>query len=239
MSKEKKVDPHEILTEKQIQEYRLAFELFLSHDEAGDAKKAKPEKKKNDDDDDEEEVEADEEEEEESITLDKLGSIMISLFQDPSEAELKEMVQEVDEDGNGEIDFDEFLSLMVSKNSQLDSMGEMKEAFKIFDRDGKGYISIEGIKEVFHHIGQMITDEECKALIIENDTTGSYYTTGEVKLEFNDFVNLMKLSPEEFCLPQANDQILSETRKKITDKMVRRRKWEEERTVRDTNPFKI
>jgi calmodulin len=157
---------------------------------------------------------------------------MISLFQNPSETELKEMVQEVDEDGNGEIDFDEFLTLMVSKNSQLDNAAEMKEAFKIFDRAGTGAITVQGLKEVFHHIGQMVTDEECKSLIIENDTTGNYYTTGEIKLEYNDFVNLMKLSPEEFTLPD-DAEAVSETRRKIIDKMVRRRKWEEENIARD------
>lgn len=40
---------------------------------------------------------------------------MRSLGQNPTEAELQDMVNEVDADGNGTIDFPEFLSLMARK----------------------------------------------------------------------------------------------------------------------------
>ncbi|EFC38862.1 predicted protein [Naegleria gruberi] len=49
---------------------------------------------------------SDGEEDEPSINLDKLGGIMRSLFQNPTETELKDMIKEVDADGNGEIEFD-------------------------------------------------------------------------------------------------------------------------------------
>jgi len=38
---------------------------------------------------------------------------MRSLGQNPTEAELQDMINEVDADGNGTIDFPEFLSLMA------------------------------------------------------------------------------------------------------------------------------
>ena len=38
---------------------------------------------------------------------------MRTLGQNPTEAELNDMIKEVDIDGNGEIDFDEFVGLMV------------------------------------------------------------------------------------------------------------------------------
>ena len=40
---------------------------------------------------------------------------MRSLGQNPTEAELQEMINEVDADGNGTIDFPEFLNLMARK----------------------------------------------------------------------------------------------------------------------------
>jgi hypothetical protein len=41
--------------------------------------------------------------------------VMRSLGQNPTEAELQDMINEVDADGNGTIDFPEFLNLMARK----------------------------------------------------------------------------------------------------------------------------
>ena len=54
----------------------------------------------------------------------------------PSDEELEEMINEVDTDGNGVLEFPEFLSLMATKIRSVDTEEELVEAFKIFDRDG-------------------------------------------------------------------------------------------------------
>ena len=48
------------------------------------------------------------------------------------------MINGVDADGNGTIDFPEFSSLMARK--MKDTEEELVEAFKVFDRDGSGFI---------------------------------------------------------------------------------------------------
>lgn len=50
-----------------------------------------------------------------TITVKELGTVMRSLGQNPTEAELLSMIQEVDQDGNGTINFDEFRTLMQRK----------------------------------------------------------------------------------------------------------------------------
>ena len=43
--------------------------------------------------------------------------------------------------GNGTIDFPEFLTMMSRKMKDTDSEEEILEAFRVFDKEGTGYIS--------------------------------------------------------------------------------------------------
>ncbi len=82
------------------------------------------------------------------ITTKELGTVMRSLGQNPSESELQDMINEVDADNNGTIDFPgmstrcrsaatalttgiEFLTMMARKVKDTDSEEEIREAFKV------------------------------------------------------------------------------------------------------------
>ena len=62
-----------------------------------------------------------------TITTKELGTVMRSLGQNPTEAELADMINEVDADGNGTIDFPEFLTMMARKMKDTDS--EVRQSF--------------------------------------------------------------------------------------------------------------
>lgn len=49
------------------------------------------------------------------ITVEELATVIRSLDQNPTEEELQDMISEVDADGNGTIEFAEFLNLMANK----------------------------------------------------------------------------------------------------------------------------
>eukprot|EP00058_Branchiostoma_floridae_P007768 XP_002593256.1 hypothetical protein BRAFLDRAFT_124870 [Branchiostoma floridae] len=68
------------------------------------------------------------------ITIKELGTVMRSLGQNPNQAELQDMINEVDADGNGTIDFSEFLTMMARKMGETDSEEEIREAFRHFDK---------------------------------------------------------------------------------------------------------
>jgi len=51
--------------------------------------------------------------------------------------------------GSGEIDFDEFLQLMASKQANMTMEDELRNAFNVFDKDGSGYISSDELKQVY------------------------------------------------------------------------------------------
>merc|ERR1712178_450071 len=87
----------------------------------------------------------------------------------PTEAELQDMINEVDADGNGVIDFPEFLSLSARKMKDTDTEEEILEAFKVFDRDGSGFISAAEIRHIMSNLGEKITDEEMDEMLAEAD----------------------------------------------------------------------
>lgn len=65
-----------------------------------------------------------------TITMAELGVVMRSLGQRPSENELRNMVNEVDINGNGTIEFNEFLLMMSKKMKSAEGEDELKEAFR-------------------------------------------------------------------------------------------------------------
>ena len=73
-----------------------------------------------------------------TITTKELGTVMRSLGQNPTEAELQDMINEVDADGNGTIDFPEFLTMMARKVKEVEGDEELRQAFMVFDKDGNG-----------------------------------------------------------------------------------------------------
>ena len=73
---------------------------------------------------------------------------MRAMGQNPTEDELLNLVMEVDLDGNGTIEFPEFLEMMKAKAAEVDQESDLREAFKIFDRDRDGYIDMKELKRV-------------------------------------------------------------------------------------------
>merc|ERR1712106_941094 len=68
-----------------------------------------------------------------SCTSASVSSIMRPLGQNPSEAEIQDMVNQVDKDGTGMIDFTEFLMMMALKADYEDAEDQIREAFQVFD----------------------------------------------------------------------------------------------------------
>lgn len=107
-----------------------------------------------------------------SITSVELGTVMRSLGQNPTEEELQDMINEVDADGNGTIDFEEFLAMMAKKMSTAGSDEEIREAFKVFDKDDDGFISASELRSVMANLGETLSDIEIDEMIREADEDG-------------------------------------------------------------------
>ena len=83
------------------------------------------------------------------------------------------MVNEVDADGNGDVDLPEFISLMARKMKAMDGEEELFEAFKIFDTNGNGQIGRQDMQDVIQVLGEDATDEEVDMMMLIADPDGN------------------------------------------------------------------
>lgn len=60
-----------------------------------------------------------------------------------------------------------------------DSEEELREAFRVFDKDGNGFISAAELRHVMTNLGEKLTDEEVDEMIREADIDGD----GQVNYE--------------------------------------------------------
>ncbi|CDR17423.1 unnamed protein product, partial [Oncorhynchus mykiss] len=106
------------------------------------------------------------------ISTRELGQVMRMLGQNPTREELALIIEEVDEDGSGSIDFEEFLVMMVRllKEDQAGkSEEELSEVFRIFDKNGDGFIDREELNDILAATGEPVTEEECIELMTDAD----------------------------------------------------------------------
>ncbi|XP_028123939.1 calmodulin-like protein 8 isoform X1 [Camellia sinensis] len=119
------------------------------------------------------------------ITIEELATAVKSIDQIPTEEDLQSMISEVDVNGNGTIEFGEFLHLLATKMKESEAEEELKEAFKVFDKDQDGYISPNELRNVMFNLGERLTDEEVEQMIRDADLDGNGL------IDYKEFVRMM------------------------------------------------
>mmetsp|Transcript_64044 Transcript_64044/g.162315 ORF Transcript_64044/g.162315 Transcript_64044/m.162315 type:complete len:152 (+) Transcript_64044:55-510(+) len=119
-----------------------------------------------------------------TITTKELGTVMRSLGHNPTAAELLDTISKVDNDGNGIIEFPDFLSLMAQKMRDTDTEEEFIQAFKVFDRNRDGLISSAELRHVMTSWREILTEEEADKIVREADGDG------DGQINFEEFVKM-------------------------------------------------
>ncbi|XP_037928040.1 calmodulin-beta-like [Teleopsis dalmanni] len=107
------------------------------------------------------------------ITTQQLGIVMRCLNQNPSEAQLDAMVQEIDPNGTGIIDFHGFLVVMARNMKEPDKEEDICKAFRVFDKDGTGFVTLAELKHIMTNFGENLTNDEIEELIREAQITNT------------------------------------------------------------------
>jgi calmodulin len=125
------------------------------------------------------------------ISKNELKKLMETLRLHPTEEEHTAMMKEVDADGSGDIDFEEFVTVM-SRRVQADYTPEqLKSAFKVFETDNvpPGYVSTEVLEHALTTYGSdKLNPEEAAELLstVDPEQTG--------KINYMEFINMMSSS---------------------------------------------
>merc|ERR1712183_1150322 len=128
------------------------------------------------------------------LSADDLGEIMRAMGFRPTEEELKDLLKEIDEDGSGEIEIGEFCQLCATflvEDPDMETMKrELKDAFRLYDREGQGFITTETLRGLITELLAPLTDEEVEGILEELDEDGSG------SLAFDEFCEMMMTKPE-------------------------------------------
>jgi len=111
------------------------------------------------------------------INTNELGRVMKLLGQSPSKDELEQIVEAVDVDGSGSIDFDEFLIMMVmqlKEENKSASDEEVNEIFRLFDKNGDNFLDWDELNNALMSISAdpPIEKWEVDAIYNEIDKNG-------------------------------------------------------------------
>ncbi|XP_055339593.1 calmodulin-A-like [Paramacrobiotus metropolitanus] len=143
-----------------------------------------------------------------SITKDELGTVMRNLGQCPSEEELQQMLRDIDFNGDGMFSFEEFVQIMSNMGaiggptSAEDEARELRDAFKVFDKQGTGYITPSDLRAVLQCMGESLTEDEIDDMISEVDLDG------DGRIDFEEFVAAMcEQTQEKSEIEDAEDDI--------------------------------
>merc|ERR1712002_227674 len=130
----------------------------------------------------------------EFLSADDLDEILRAMGFRPSKEELMDILAEIDEDGSGEIEFGEFCQLCAKflvEDPDIETMKrELKDAFRIYDKNGEGFITMDTLRGLISELLSPLTTEELDGIIAELDEDGSG------TMDFDEFCEMMMSAPE-------------------------------------------
>uniref|UniRef100_A0A7S1GAP5 Calmodulin n=1 Tax=Bicosoecida sp. CB-2014 TaxID=1486930 RepID=A0A7S1GAP5_9STRA len=102
----------------------------------------------------------------------ELGTMLRALGQSPTEAEVQDIIAEVDVDGTGKLDFEEFLAMVAGRLKDTDIVGEVEASFDAFDVDGDGKVSAEDLRAYAEKLGEKLPMDDVREMVGEADLDG-------------------------------------------------------------------
>jgi calmodulin len=113
----------------------------------------------------------------------ELGKILLSLGYELEDSEPTQLIEEFDSNEDSLIDFSEFLQIIEKRGKYKELEEELYEAFKIFDKEGKGAIPTSEFRHYMLTLGEKMTDDDIEEMIKEADPQDCGY------ISYKEYVN--------------------------------------------------
>ena len=94
---------------------------------------------------------------------------MVSLGFDSKNAVIFQMISDLDEDGSGQLEFNEWLHLMTHRVNNASSRESIDKVFPLYDDEKTGYLSVKNLRRVANELGEKISEEELQEMIDRAD----------------------------------------------------------------------
>uniref|UniRef100_A0A8C8BU65 Centrin 3 n=2 Tax=Neoaves TaxID=3078114 RepID=A0A8C8BU65_9STRI len=120
-----------------------------------------------------------------AINYHELKVAMRALGFDVKKADVLKILKDYDREATGKITFEDFNEVVTDWILDRDPQEEILKAFKLFDDDDSGKISLRNLRRVARELGENMSDEELRAMIEEFDKDGD----GEINQE--EFIAIM------------------------------------------------
>lgn len=118
------------------------------------------------------------------VPIQSLGSVVRSLGITPTEDTIRRIAHsQIRKDT---FSFSDLMQVMESLKREPEfSQEDFRESFKVFDRDGNGYVSAAELRHVMTNLGEKLTDDEVDEMLqaFEMDRDG--------QLNYEDMVTMM------------------------------------------------
>lgn len=98
---------------------------------------------------------------------------------------IQKVVREVEKRDKKMVNITQLMEVLGRHCSEFNPMADMMEAFKVFDKNGDGVISVSELRHVMNNLGERLTDRELQQMFRNADQDGD----GEIN--FNEFLKMM------------------------------------------------
>jgi calmodulin len=174
-----------------------------------------------------------------SISVDTVADILRLMGQPFNKQILDELIEEVDEDSewsrrrndkleswnislslleSGRLEFEEFVQLaakFIVEEDEEAMAKELREAFRLYDKEGNGFIPTTCLKEILRELDDQLSDEDLDNMIQEIDSDGS----GTVDFDGE------YLYTQNIYTPARHARLMGDVLKRLIGKAVRNSEW--------------